>query len=106
MTYTERQRTQDQRSSRMGGRNENQAEAAGRPRHIRLDAPPKIRAVTAFGITALEPRHGQAIVALQLAAEGVERDTGASGEVVQILGDGLLIEKDGHDGPGGAVRHR
>lgn len=90
----------------MSGRHEDETEASGGPGHIGLEAAAEVSAVAAFGVTALEPRHRQAIIAVQLSAEGVERDTGATGEVVQVLGDRVLVEQDRDDRPAGAVRHR
>jgi hypothetical protein len=90
----------------MCNRDEDEPEAAGGPRHVGLEAAAEVGAVTAFGVATLHARHREAVVAVRLAAKGVERDAGASGEVLQVLGDRLLIEQDGHHRPSGAVRHR
>lgn len=90
----------------MGGRDEDEAEATGRPWHISLQTAAEVRAVAALSIAALEPRHRQPVVSVQLAAEGIERDAGSPREVIQVLGDRVLVEQDRDDRPAGAVPHR
>jgi len=89
----------------MRDRNEDESEVARRPRDVCLEAAAEVRPVAALGITALEPIRLEAAVPVQFAAKRVKRDAGASLEVVQVLGDRLLVEQDGHDGPAGVVSH-
>lgn len=89
----------------MGDGRQDESEAASRPGHVGLDAPRQTCAVTAFCFATLQPRDGQAAVAVQVAAEQFERVAGDGRMAREVLRDRVLIEDNRHDRFGRLVRH-
>src|SRR5262245_19020905 len=97
MSNAESKCTQRQKAFWVLGWHENRPEPAVRPRNVGLDAAAQPGAVPAFCLARHKPRLRDAAVPTKLFAKRPQRDLGARGQPIKILGKGIIVEPDRED---------
>ncbi len=97
VTDPERNEAQRQRTRWMRHGDEDGAEATSWPRDISLDASRQSRAVATFRLAGHQPRSRDSALSAKLLTEGTQCDLGARREMIEILGEGVVVKADGED---------